>query len=116
MPAAIPVTGTTATDPFAGIVTVSCGHCHPKVVKAATEQLSKVTQVSGRHTTPAGTAELFRMAYGPTVRAFELLDEDRKAALAADLTAHWTRHHRATAAGTEVEAEFLELVAVRTSS
>ncbi len=29
------------------------GHCHPKVMAAATRQLSLVTQVSGRHTTPA---------------------------------------------------------------
>jgi SAM-dependent methyltransferase len=63
--------------------------------------------------TPEGTTELFRAAYAPTVRAFESLDEDRRAALAADLTARWTRHRRATAAGTEVEAEFLEVVAVR---
>ena len=63
---------------------------------------------------PGGTAELFRVSFGPTVHAFGVLEEDRRAALAADLVAHWTRHRGATAAGTEVEAEFLELVAVRT--
>jgi SAM-dependent methyltransferase len=63
--------------------------------------------------TPGGTVELFRMAYGPTVYAFESLDEDRRAVLAADLAAHWTRHRRSSAAGTEVEAEFLEVVAIR---
>lgn len=63
--------------------------------------------------TPGGTVELFRAAHGPTVRAFESVDEDRRAALAAALAAHWTRHRRATAAGTEVEAEFLEVSAVR---
>jgi hypothetical protein len=63
--------------------------------------------------TPGGTTELFRAAYGPTVRAFESLDEDRRATLAADLTAHWARHRRPAAAGTEVAAEFLEVVAVR---
>ena len=63
--------------------------------------------------TPAGTAELFRAAYGPTVRAFEALDEDRRAELAAGLAGHWARHHRAGAAGTEVEAEYFEVVAVR---
>lgn len=62
---------------------------------------------------PAGTAELFRAAYGPTVCAFRTLDEDRRAALAADLTSHWARHRRLTAAGTEVGAEFLELLARR---
>ncbi len=63
--------------------------------------------------TPAGTAEMFRGSYGPTVRVFEALDEDRRAALAADLAGHWSRHQRAGAAGTEVDAEYLEVVAVR---
>jgi hypothetical protein len=63
--------------------------------------------------TPGGTAELFRAAHGPTVRAFESLDEDHRAVLAADLAAHWMRHRRTAAAGTELEAEFLEVIAVR---
>lgn len=63
--------------------------------------------------TPAGTAELFRGAYGPTVRVFEALDEDRRAAFAADLAAHWTRHQRGSGAPTEVDAEYLEVVAIR---
>ncbi len=32
-------TGKRYLDMFAGIVTISCGHCHPKVVKAVTEQV-----------------------------------------------------------------------------
>lgn len=32
-------TGKRYLDLFAGIVTVSCGHCHPKVVKALTDQV-----------------------------------------------------------------------------
>ena len=63
--------------------------------------------------TPGGTGELYRVAYGPTVRAFEALDEDGRAVLAADIAAHWARHRHSSAAGTEVEAEFLELVAIR---
>ena len=63
--------------------------------------------------TPAGTAELFRSAYGPTVRTFEALDEDGRAAFGADLAAHWTRHDRGGGAGTLVDAEYLEVVAVR---
>jgi len=62
--------------------------------------------------TPAGTAELFRTAYGPTVRAFAVLDEDRRATFAADLAAHWSWHQRAENA-TEVDSEYLEVVAVR---
>jgi len=62
---------------------------------------------------PAGVAELFRAAHGPTVRAFESLDEDRRAILSAELAAHWARHRHPTAVGTEVETEYLEVVAVR---
>jgi len=63
--------------------------------------------------TPAGTAELFRGAYGPTVRTFEAIDEDRRASLAADLTAHWTKHQHPSAGTTEVDAGYLEVVATR---
>jgi SAM-dependent methyltransferase len=63
--------------------------------------------------TPSGTAELFRRAYGPTVRTFEMLDEDRRASFALDLTTHWSRRQRASGANTEVDAEYLEVVAVR---
>ena len=38
-------------DFTSGYFVNQAGHCHPKVVAAATEQLGKVTQVSGRHTT-----------------------------------------------------------------
>ena len=63
--------------------------------------------------TPAGTAELFRAAYGPTVRTFAALDEDGRAAFAADLAEHWAWHQRGSGASTEVDAEYLEVVAVR---
>jgi SAM-dependent methyltransferase len=63
--------------------------------------------------TPAGTAELFRVAYGPTVRAFAALDEDARAAFATDLAEHWAWHQRGTGSATEVDAEYLEVVAVR---
>jgi SAM-dependent methyltransferase len=67
--------------------------------------------------TPAGTAELFRTAYGPTVRVCEALDADGRVAVAADLAEHWARHARVVASTTgvmtEVDAEYLEVVAVR---
>lgn len=46
-------------DFTSGYFVNNAGHCHPKVVAAATEQMGKVLQVSGRHTTPAlvGLAE-----------------------------------------------------------
>jgi ubiquinone/menaquinone biosynthesis C-methylase UbiE len=63
--------------------------------------------------TPPGTAELFRTAYGPTVHTFEALDPDGRASLAADLAEHWWRHQRVSGSTTEVDAEYLEVVAVR---
>ena len=63
--------------------------------------------------TPSGTAELFRSAYGPTVRVFEALNEDRRAQFAAALEDHWVTHQRYGATDTVVDSEYLELVAVR---
>jgi len=62
--------------------------------------------------TPAGTAELFRSSYGPTVRAFEALDEDGRASLAAELTSLWTSAHRG-GHHTVVDSEYLEVIATR---
>jgi hypothetical protein len=61
----------------------------------------------------AGTARLFRTAYGPTVRVFEALDEAGRASFAHELAAHWSSHQRATGTTTEVDSEYLEVVAVR---
>ncbi len=63
--------------------------------------------------TPAGTAELFRATYGPTVRVFEKLDDDSRASFGAELTAHWSSHQAPGSATTEVESEYLEVVATR---
>jgi ubiquinone/menaquinone biosynthesis C-methylase UbiE len=62
---------------------------------------------------PAGTADLFRVAYGPTVRAMALLDTERRELFAAELTDLWQRHQRAGAIVTEVDSEYLEVVVVR---
>ena len=44
--------GKTFLDFTSGYFVNQAGHCHPKIVEAATAQLSKVLQVSGKHTTP----------------------------------------------------------------
>jgi ubiquinone/menaquinone biosynthesis C-methylase UbiE len=62
---------------------------------------------------PAGTAELFRRAYGPTVKTLEALDGNGRAALAIELAAHWAAHNRAGSPATEVDSEYLEVVATR---
>ncbi len=45
--------GTEFLDFTSGYFVNQVGHCHPRVTKAVTEQLGKITQVSGRHLTPA---------------------------------------------------------------
>ena len=60
---------------------------------------------------PAGVVELFRSCYGPTIRTFEALDVDGRAALAVELTRLWTSRNRASGGMTRVEADYLEVSA-----
>jgi 2-polyprenyl-3-methyl-5-hydroxy-6-metoxy-1,4-benzoquinol methylase len=63
---------------------------------------------------PAETVEFFRQYYGPTQKAFALLNETAQAALRQDLVELQTIHNIAAVPGTtEVAAEYLEVVAVR---
>lgn len=62
---------------------------------------------------PAGTADLFRTCYGPTIRTMEALDARRARLLASELALHWESHQRPGALGTEVQSQYLEVVAVR---
>jgi len=63
---------------------------------------------------PAETVEFFRQYYGPTQRAFASLDASAQAALRRELVELQTANNIATAADTtEVAAEYLEIVAVR---
>jgi len=63
---------------------------------------------------PAETVEFFRQYYGPTQKAFASLDESAQAALRRDLVELQTTHNIATTPGTtEVPAEYLETIAVR---
>ena len=62
---------------------------------------------------PKGTAELFRTSYGPTVRVFDAITEDQRAAFSAALAELWQSGQRASGNSTEVEAEYLEVLAVR---
>jgi hypothetical protein len=61
---------------------------------------------------PAETVNLFRVWYGPTVRAFASLDDNGQRALQQDLETLWNEHNRATDGTTRVESEYLEVVAV----
>ena len=63
---------------------------------------------------PAETVEFFRQYYGPTYRAFASLDGSAQAALRRDLVELQTLTNLAkTPETTEVAAEYLEVVAVR---
>lgn len=62
---------------------------------------------------PGQTVELFRTWYGPTVRAFAALDQDRQAGLFTDLVRLWSDHNTAGPDATRIESEFLEVVASR---
>lgn len=62
---------------------------------------------------PEETVRLFRTWYGPTVRAFAALDEERQRGLFTDLVGLWSEHNTAGANATRVESEYLQVIAVR---
>ena len=59
------------------------------------------------------TLDYFRTWFGPTKMAFEALDDDGRASLAADLTALWAKHNRADDGTLVLPADYAEVVAVR---
>lgn len=59
------------------------------------------------------TVEYYPTYFGPTQRAFAALSEDPQPALRRDLEDHWAKYNRATDGTTDVEAEYLEVVARR---
>jgi ubiquinone/menaquinone biosynthesis C-methylase UbiE len=62
---------------------------------------------------PSEVVEFFRAYFGPTQRAFESLDAGGQAALRSDLERLWSERNRATDNTTDVEGEYLEVVATR---
>lgn len=63
---------------------------------------------------PNEVVEHFRTYFGPINRAFAALDGAGQAALRRDLEQLWTEHNQAAAGATQYQAEYLEVVAVRT--
>jgi hypothetical protein len=47
------------------------------------------------------------------VRAFEALDKTLQTRFASDLVAHWASHQKPGVQNTEVDAEYLEVIAIR---
>lgn len=62
---------------------------------------------------PADVVEFFRANYGPMTRAFASIGEEAQRQLRDELTGLWSRHNRATDGTTRVDAEYLQVVAVR---
>jgi ubiquinone/menaquinone biosynthesis C-methylase UbiE len=66
-----------------------------------------------RSTSASHFLEFFRTYYGPTLKAFESLDEAGQNALATDIFALAQRFNRATDGTLAMNAEYLEVVAVK---
>jgi ubiquinone/menaquinone biosynthesis C-methylase UbiE len=62
---------------------------------------------------PAKVVEFFKDYYGPMARAFASLDEAGQQTLKEELTTLWKSHNRAEGNGTLVDAEYLEVIAIR---
>jgi SAM-dependent methyltransferase len=62
---------------------------------------------------PSEVVEFFRLYYGPTNRAFSALDAAGQNALRDDLEKLWSANNRARNNVTRVDAEYLEVVAIR---
>jgi SAM-dependent methyltransferase len=62
---------------------------------------------------PAEVTDFFFTYYGPTNRALAVLDTAGQAALRQDLEQLWTSNNRASDGTTSVDAEYLEVVAIR---
>ena len=65
---------------------------------------------------PADVVEFFRANYGPMTRAFASIGEEAQKQLRDELTDLWARHNRATDGTTRVDAEYLQVLAVRSRS
>jgi SAM-dependent methyltransferase len=62
---------------------------------------------------PAQTVDFFRQFYGPILRAFAALSPDGQARLHQEFESLFCRHNCSRDGTTEVEAEYLEVVATR---
>ncbi len=62
---------------------------------------------------PSEVVDFFRENYGPMARAFASLDAAGQQKLHDELTQLWSAHNQASGKRTSVEAEYLEVVAIR---
>lgn len=59
------------------------------------------------------TVEFWRKFYGPTRKAFDVLDTEEKAALRRDLENLWANNNLSANGSTHVQAEYIEVIAIR---
>jgi SAM-dependent methyltransferase len=62
---------------------------------------------------PADVVEFFRANYGPMTRAFASIGGEAQQQLRDELTDLWSLHNRATDGTTRVDAEYLQVIAIR---
>jgi ubiquinone/menaquinone biosynthesis C-methylase UbiE len=62
---------------------------------------------------PDAVVEFFRKNYGPMTRAFESLDAKGQEQLRSELVSLWSTHNRSEGNTTLVDAEYLEVIAIR---
>ena len=64
---------------------------------------------------PEEVVEFWRVYYGPTKRAFEAVaaENDKQAALRADLERLWSENNQGASGSTHVQSEYLEVIATR---
>jgi SAM-dependent methyltransferase len=62
---------------------------------------------------PHAVVEFFRINYGPMSRAFEALDAAGQENLRSDLVNLWSTYNQAADGTTQVDAEYLEVIATR---
>ena len=65
---------------------------------------------------PEEVVEFFRVNYGPMSRAFASLDSEGQAKLRSELNELWSANNKATDGSTKVDAEYLEVIAMRSES
>ena len=63
---------------------------------------------------PEDFADFFKQNYGPTLKAFEALAEEKRPALYADLVDLARRSNSSTDSTVRIPSEYLEIVAERT--
>lgn len=103
--------------PPAGLESPALWGSEPRIVELfgpdATDIRCVRRNFNFRYRSPAHWIEVFRNFYGPTHKAYAVLDADRQARLTADLTALLERRNVGGSSSLVVPGEYLEVVVVK---